>query len=446
MKMAPCIPGDGTLPENVVMSIYNKPSNDRPWNHQARFGLAYRINERMALRAAYGMVFDNWAGNIQANMGVVGTWPSVGLLQNPNLNNPTSANPTPTRTAQDPLDFGENPVFPAANPFGNNTWYYDPKLEIPYSQQYNISLQTELDSNTVMDIAYVGSHGVHLRVGGMYNTALSPGPGDIAPRKMFPHAATAFFDRSWGTSRYNSFQFQLKRRHSNGFSYLVAYTFSDSKDICSGWFNEDGCNPQDPYKWKDNWGYSAFNMPHVLTTSWVYELPTGPSGKWSTGNKALDHVLGPWQVNGILQFTSGQNYHVGLSGDSANTGNGGSNNINGGYLRANYSPDSAVGSGRTGPNRWLNPGAFSTPAPFTFGSALRHGLMGDSFANLDLSIFRKFRITESQIVEFRVEMFNATNHPTWNRPDANLNSPNFGKIFSTRSTERQIQLGLKYHF
>ncbi len=441
--IAPCIPG-GTLPDGVVLSPNQKPSNDRPWNWQGRFGLAYRINDKTALRAAYGIVYDNWAGNLQANMGVVGTWPSVGLIQQPNINLPSSTQPTPKLTAQDPLDLGDNPVFPNPTPFGEVTWYYDPALKLPYSQQYNVSFQHELKENTVVDIAYVGSTGINLRVGGMYNTSLSPGPGDASLRRPFPHITPSFFDRSWGRSRYNSFQFQLKRRHSAGFSYLVAYTYSDSKDHCSGWFNEDGCNPQDPNKFNDNWGPSAFNMPHVFTGSWVYELPTGPNAKFATGNKVLDHILGPWQINGILQFTSGQNYHVGVSGDLANTGNAGSNNINGGYLRANVVGDPNLSNAT--PDRWLNSSAFAVPAPFTFGDMDRHALQGDGFANLDLSIFRKFRITESKVIELRAEFFNATNHPTYNRPTAQLDSPNFGRVFSTRSTERQIQLGLKFHF
>ena len=76
----------------------------------------------------------------------------------------------------------------------------------------------------------------------------------------------------------------------------------------------------------------------------------------------------------------------------------------------------------------------------------RHALQGDGLGNLDLSIFRKFRFGESKVIELRVEMFNATNSPTWNRPTAQLDSVNFGRIFSTNSTERQIQLGLKIHF
>ena len=443
LQAAPCIPG-GTLPDGVVLSDNQKPSNDRPWNWQGRFGLAYRITDKMAFRGAYGIVYDNWAGNIQANMGVVGTWPSVGLVQTANLNLPTSAQPGPKVSAQDPLDLGDRPSFPDPTPFGRNTWFYDPDLKIPYSQQYNLSFQYEFTNNTLVDLAYVGSTGINLRVGGMYNTALEPGPGDSSLRRPFPHITPAFFDRSWGRSRYSSFQFQLKRRHTAGLSYLIAYTWSESNDHCSGWFNEDGCNPQDPNKFNDNWGPSAFNMPHVFTTSWVYEIPTGPGGKYQTGNKLLDHILGPWQFNGILQFTSGQNYHVGVSGDLANTGNAGSNNINGGYLRANVVGEPELANGT--PDGWLNPSGFAVPAPFTFGDMERHALQGDGFGNLDLSIFRKFRIKETKIIELRVEMFNATNSPTWNRPTANLNNPNFGRIFSTRSIERQIQLGLKLHF
>ena len=440
---APCIPG-GTLPEGVMLSPNGKPSRDRPWNLGPRLGIAYRITDKLAIRTYYGVTFDSWAGNIQANMGVVGAWPDVGLLQQPNLNLPTSEQPTPKLTAQDPLDLGDNPIFPAPTPFGHVTWFYDPNVEMPYAQQYNFSVQYELDESTLVDLAYVGSRGANIRVGGMYNTALEPGPGDNSERRRFPHITPSFFDRSWGRASYNAFQFQLKRRHTSGFSYLVSYTLSKSLDHCSGYFNEDGCNPQDPYEFNDNWGPSAFNIPHVFTTSWVYELPTGVGGRLRTGSKILDHILGPWQLNGIVQFASGQNYHVGVSGDLANTGNAGSNNINGGYLRANLVGDPEPGS--RSPQQWLNTAAFEVPEPFTFGNLGRHVFQGDPYANLDLSIFRKFRFLEDKILELRVEMFNATNHPTWNRPTAQIDNPNFGKIFSTRSTERQIQLGLKIHF
>ncbi len=440
---APCIPG-GALPEGVILAPNGKPSRDRPWNLGPRLGIAYRITDKLAIRTYYGVTFDSWAGNIQANMGVVGAWPDVGLLQQPNLNLPTSEQPTPKLTAQDPLDLGDNPIFPAPTPFGHVTWFYDPNVEMPYAQQYNFSVQYELDESTLVDLAYVGSRGANIRVGGMYNTALEPGPGDSSVRRRFPHITPSFFDRSWGRASYNAFQFQLKRRHTSGLSYLVSYTLSKSLDHCSGYFNEDGCNPQDPYEFNDNWGPSAFNIPHVFTTSWVYELPTGVGGRLRTGSKVLDHILGPWQLNGIVQFASGQNYHVGVSGDLANTGNAGSNNINGGYLRANLVGDPDAGA--RSPAQWLNTAAFDVPAPFTFGNLGRHVFQGDPYANLDLSIFRKFRFLEDKILELRVEMFNATNHPTWDRPTAQIDNPNFGKIFSTRSTERQIQLGLKIHF
>ena len=174
----------------------------------------------------------------------------------------------------------------------------------------------------------------------MYNTALTPGPGDSASRRPFPHIIACLLRQELGPIQHITPSSSSSSAGIRPASRIwSAYTLSESNDHCSGWFNEDGCNPQDPNKFNDNWGPSAFNMPHVFTTSWVYEIPTGAGGTFQTGNKVLDHILGPWQFNGILQFASGQNYHVGVSGDLANTGNAGSNNINGGYLRANVVGD-----------------------------------------------------------------------------------------------------------
>ena len=157
---APCIPG-GALPDGVILSPNAKPSRDRPWNFGPRLGIAYRITGKLAVRTCYGVTLDSWAGNVQANMGVVGAWPSVGLLQQPNLDLPTSEQPTPKLTAQDPIDLGDNPIFPTPTPFGHVTWFYDPNVEMPYAQQY-FSVQYELDESTLGDLAYAGSRGASI--------------------------------------------------------------------------------------------------------------------------------------------------------------------------------------------------------------------------------------------------------------------------------------------
>jgi hypothetical protein len=86
------------------------------------------------------------------------------------------------------------------------------------------------------------------------------------------------------------------------------------------------------------------------------------------------------------------------------------------------------------------------PAPFTFGNEGRNALRADKYFDLDLSLVRKFPITEQKRFQFRIDMFNAPNHPVWDIPTTDFENPQFGKIFNTRGTERQIQLALKFYY
>jgi hypothetical protein len=94
----------------------------------------------------------------------------------------------------------------------------------------------------------------------------------------------------------------------------------------------------------------------------------------------------------------------------------------------------------------FNPAAFAVPAPFTFGTEGRNSLRSDWNRRLDLSIFRSFPITEAKRLEFRLEAFNATNTPVFGIPDTTLGDPNFGLVSTTASTERQLQVALKFYF
>src|SRR6202011_6418952 len=152
--------------------------------------------------------------------------------------------------------------------------------------------------------------------------------------------------------------------------------------------------------------------------------------------------------NGIASFSSGTPFFVGVSGDiahiAANTaccalgfGN---------YERLNFLGGDPYASNRS-PSQWLNPAAFSIPAPGTFGNLGRDTLRPDRFKNLDLSLFKEFPITESKRLEFRFETFNLTNTPVWSVPDVNISDGNkFGTISSTANTARQLQFGLKLYF
>jgi len=235
----------------------------------------------------------------------------------------------------------------------------------------------------------------------------------------------------------------LKRSFSNGLSYLVSYTWSKAMDIgCSGWYGVEGCSVQNPYNLNADKSVAGFDLTHVLSASWVYQLPFGTGKRFKTGNGVVDYVVGNWQLNGILTFTSGLPYDVGVSGDIANTGMAGCCTY--GYERLNLvgnpTPANQV------PGDWINKSAFAVPARYTFGTLGRNALRANWFKNVDLSIFRQFPITEAKRLEFRFEMFNFTNTPTWGIPDQTYGDPTFGQVSTTRSVERQLQFALKLLF
>ncbi len=86
---------------------------------------------------------------------------------------------------------------------------------------------------------------------------------------------------------------------------------------------------QDPYNFNNDRSVSGFDLTQVLTVNWVYQLPFGPGMKWNPSNKVLSHIIGNWQVNGIVLLRSGTPYNLTVPGDSANTANNG-------YLRPDY--------------------------------------------------------------------------------------------------------------
>jgi hypothetical protein len=236
----------------------------------------------------------------------------------------------------------------------------------------------------------------------------------------------------------------MNGRQQHGLTYLISYTWSKSLDLgCSGWYGVEGCSIQNPYDLQADKGPSATDLPQIFSAAWVYTLPFGKGGKFSSGSPVVDALIGGWNFNGILSFNSGTAFDAGSGKDIAQTGN--YNYGNGyGYERANL-VGSPYPSNRS-PAEWINVPAFQYPAADTFGDLGRDSLRSDWYKNLDLSIFRQFPITERFRLEFRFEMFNATNTPVWAIPVTSMEAPNFGAVTSTANTARQLQFGLKLYF
>ena len=440
---APCIPTpDGSLPEHVTSDPRGKIYHDTTKNFQPRVGLAYRISDSTVLRTSYGIFFDEWAAVTQTAQNYEGGWPDVGQQLGNNLNQPTAESPLPTIDITNPFPQG---LFPPPTPFTGVLWYMDPHFENPYSQQWNFGIQHQLDQATLITANYVGSASSRLNVGGYYNTALEPGPGPIKPRTPHPHAQQSFFDRSWGKSNYHAFQFLLDKRLSGGLAYKVAYTWSRSMDHgASGWYGVEGFAVQNPYNVRADYSPSGFDIPHVLTLNWIWQLPFGSDRRWNPGSKVANAIIGGWQFNGIALFRSGQPYTMCINGDITNTGNTGC------YARPIVTGDVEIPNPT--PSRWINTGNLDWPdfVPGTsirqFGNSGRHNVRTDGVSNFDLSLFKRFSFQESRYVEFRVEFFNAFNTPTFGTPNRVFNSAAFGVVTGTALRERNIQMGLKIAF
>ena len=155
---------------------------------------------------------------------------------------------------------------------------------------------------------------------------------------------------------------------------------------------------------------------HVFVQSYIYELPFGPGRRWLQSGPGK-WIMSGWQVNGVLSCQTGAPLNITFSSTTLNA----PGNTN----RPNVSARPSIfgGVGTVGP--WFDISTFSAPPTATFGNVGRNVLSGPGLVNIDLSVFRKFVITERMRMEFRFESFNFTNTPHFNNPGAVFGNPGF---------------------
>jgi hypothetical protein len=452
-----CMPA-GTLPPHVVVDPRGRIAHNTYTNVGPHLGFAYRVGNRTVVRGGAGIVYDNWAAVSQMSQNIEGGWPGIGQLIANNLNVPggsTAPNGQPLATYADPFAAGGTGAsIPAPTPFNANgtLWHYDPHIKNPYAYQFNFGLQHQLNSTTTITGSYVGALTHRADVGGMYNTALQPSNlPNPQSRSLYPYMIATFYDRSVGFADYHAFQLSVDKRFSGGLTYQVAYTFSKALTENDGWFGAEGKNVADPYDPRASLSPAGYDMPHLLTVNANYELPVGQGKRFSSGNHAVDYIIGNWQVNGILAVRSGQRYGVfDGSGDPANTGN----QAWAGYEQANLVGDPNSGSCSSGAHVhsqgcWINTSAFQAPQ-FTFGNIRPNAFQAQRYWNVDLSIFRGFPIWgEDKKLQFRAEAFNLFNTVIFGPPNSDVsNTANFGVVTSRANgnSPRVLQFGLRFIF
>jgi hypothetical protein len=427
---APCIPTPGgVLPDHVLVAPDHRIFH-KVWDNWApRLGLAYQLKPNTVFRAGIGRYYDTW-GN--ADVGVAqseGLWPDSKAVAS-TLKNQTFFDPT--ATIVNPL----NIVIGAAlqpdpnGPFDiSGRGWTDPSFKNPFVDQWNVGIQQQLGSDTVIEANYVGSRGMRTPIGTTLGGATYPGPGDPTLREIFPYMSASSDTRNWGRNWYNALQVTMRRKMTHGLSYQLAYTWSKNEDLSGG---------QNSYNlWVDK-EISGNDLTHVLTLAGVYEMPFG-KGNLSSTSRPVNILISGWQLNGILQAVSGVPYGVYICGDIANLGRSDC------YMTPNQVGNPKVSNPTL--TEWFNPSAYADPAQYTFGTVGSNTLRGPALVDLDLSLFRNIPIKEKTSLQFRFEVFNTLNHPTWGNPVSQLDVfGQTGHVYGTRSTERQLQFALKLYF
>jgi hypothetical protein len=411
---------------------------------QPRFGAAYRIRGNTVLRLGGGLFFDNpqWASEM------------AGMSGDPPFPLFYSLNSTTLTSSQYPLAT----LFPPASQMvaQKTGRVVGPQLlgrVIPYTYEWNLSVQHEFTPNTTLELGYIGSASHHLQMQVPIEQAAPNAPGVITPivsRLPYPNfggiGGLSLTERS-GNANYNAGYIKFEKRYSQGLDLLVSDTWSHA--LGSGgnalFYVAGG-----PSNFIQNFNciecdYANLpeDVPNRFVASALYDLPFGP-GKalFSNTRGAMGRLLGGWQVNVLASDQSGVPLNCLDPTDSANVGFGG---------RCNYAP----GHGTPPPQQnfqqtgfAFNPSFFAPKAPGQeFGNTGSDILRTGPINNVDFSLFKNIAFTETKSLQFRAEFFNGFNIPQFLAPDTSVIDPTFGKYLpGSAAPGREIQLALKLIF
>lgn len=481
---------------------YGRKQAATQWKDFApRFGFAYSPDVKVAIRGGYGLVFQPSALQAAGTSGAAGTEGFNAQTNfSPSFDSQHSApiadlaNPYPSgyqvAQALDP-NCVANPACVANIDVGNGIQQsFFSSVRTPYTQQWNLSVQYQLPFSFVAEVAYLGNKGTFLINGdpatpydqlpvsdlalgstlkdqvanpfyGKITTIGSPLSQRTVQRsqllRQYPqYNGVSSFRKPGGGSIYNAFTLQLVRNFTHGLSYTFAFTGSKAEDNSAssvGYLGPSSQTYANQYAPEREFGLSAYDVSRILTSSVVYELPFGRGHHFgATIPKAADLVLGGWQVNGIVSYSSGTPIVIG-GYDNGTT----SSSIYTGPQRPDATGQDYKTSNPTNAH-FFNTAALAKTHPYTIGTAPRvmPDVRNPSYNNLDSSLVKntRFGSNERYNFQFRFEMFNTLNHQIYSGPDANINDGAFGTIQVNKQGQvqnyqngaRQVQIAGKFIF
>ena len=418
-------------------------------NFGPRLGLVGRLNEKTVMSAGFALVFIE-----QAGITTPFTTPVFPFLQT--VSQRTLDNITPAFTlARGP---SVAPVGLTANAgLGQGVFGVTQGLGSGYVQQWNLSVQRQITTNTSVEVAYVGSKITHVGIPdtnlnqlsasqlalgtaltarvanpyfGMIPRSSSLGDPTITVAQLlkpFPEYTTvSLYRNNVGTAFYQGVTARVEQRLSHELSYLVSYTRSVLKDDASSVFDASILTgPVANFQAADTFNrtlerdYSTGDIPHVFVASAV----------WTFRN---------WTLSGIVTVQSGVPVAVTQTTNyNAFAGFG--------IQRPNLVGDPELPADQRTPDHWFNTSAFAIAPQFALGSASRNPIRGPAYRNVDLALSRRVPLGAGVALELRAEVFNALNTPPFGAPNAVAGAANFGTV-TTAGDPRVAQLAAKILF
>ena len=408
-----------------------------------RVGFAYAIDPKTAIRGGFGISYSHYtragSGDIlginapQAQFAsVTQIAPTTGNHCSTPLPAQIIANGATTPSCYATADQG----YPAGlvtsfNKATDNITYIPKNNKASYVESYFLDIQRQLAKNTLLDIAYIGNHGVKLE-GFLNANQKNPALAFARPYSNWPSDITEALNEF--SSHFDSLQVKYEQRYVGGLTLLNAFTWEHSLDNASASLEGNTPSPQDGNNIAADYSQSDYNLPVANVTTLVYELPFGHGRMFASDvNPFVDGILGGWQISGINTAQAGTPFNITYSPNSAQAL---SPQISATYRGANeYRPDIMPGqpikqgiknrAANTGYINYINPNAFVLPpikdgagnVLSPFGNATRNPGRGQAFYQTDLALNKKFATpVESLKVEFRTELYNIFNHTNFNIP------------------------------
>ena len=395
-----------------------------------RLGVAYRPFESFVIRAGY----SRNPQNDHMYRGATYTYPASITITQAGLNSFQPAGTLETGYRVSPIpDYSSGSL---ALPPGAGVTTAPDRYVRGTITAFNVTTQKSLSRNMSIQIGYAGNRQRDM----VRSTNRNYGTigGGAASQPFFQTLGTTanfnFLD-PLGSVDYDSLQVSVNRRFSDGLAFTAAYALAKGTDAWATGI----LIPEYRYL---NEGPSSTVSPHKLDLSASYELPFGAGKPYVTDGVAAA-ILGGWQVNAYFTAFSGSTMTM--------TANAASLNAPGSPQRADEVKEFNVLGGVGPGNPWFDTTSFAPVTAARFGTSKANGYRGPGYANLDASLFRTFRFSQSVSAQIRLEALNVTNTPHWANPGTNVNAVDFGLVTFTANPgreydERNIRLGVRLTF